>query len=179
MWTNFNLLPFSFVADDNQDGNSPKKDKPEDIKVPFVQVDSPKAVVDAINALPEEIPTATIDKLIKQKPKTLTSALKTVCKKLGTAFESVDLVDTPLDTEKLVKQLKKLKKDGKVDKLDLISTFLDNIMPLESDKHRLYRTLKFFRNAVKKDSGLQNIFKRLVPSEKVPTVASSKICCSL
>lgn len=170
--TRVNHLFISTVFADDVD--SPDSDSPNhhhlDIKVPHVQVANPKNVTEAIRALPTTIPTNIIDQLISAKPKNLTEALTIISDKLGKAFKVTGL-DAPIDSKKLVRELEAVKQSGgKSNRLTLISRLLKQLKPLETDKHRLYRIVKFFRNLVKTSPEFKNLFNQLLPSDEVPNV---------
>lgn len=148
-----------------------------DAEVVVAKVDIPDSndFSQALNALPEDIPKATTDKLIAQKPKTLGSALKAICKKLGKAFAETDL-DVPLDTDRLIADLHYAarKNKGKINRYTLVSYLIKNIK--SSNPVLLFRIVKFFRHVVKHNTKTKGIFSKLLPFEETAKIKSCKFC---
>lgn len=144
------------------------------VQIPHVVVADPTDFLEAINSLPKEIPTTTIDKLISEPSKTLNDAISTISKPAGELYKKTNL-NAPLNSKKLAKALRNIKKRGvKLSPTTLISEFVKTLKPEETDPHRLYKIVKYIRNAAKKDSKFSKFFNSLLSSDEVSRVPSCK-----
>lgn len=135
------------------------------------------SVSNALDSLPAEIPSATVNKLISQKPKTIGAVLKTVSRKLGKSFEKTRLPNLAIDTDKFVADVQNAakKNGGKVRRFTIVSILIRHLKASRSEPEDLFKLIKFFRAVVKQNPNAKVIFSGLLSSEHISNVPSCKI----
>lgn len=146
-----------------------------DSTVLISKVDIPDhtAVSDALDLVPENIPSKTISKFASKKPRTFGNGLRLISPHLANAFKDTGL-DVPLDISRFNADVQSAARQngGKLNRNILIAHLFKNIEP--SNPIETYRIIIFFRNIVRYNPDSADIISRVIPSKKTRRAAACK-----